>query len=314
MSLAIERRIPERLRRTADAHPIARETTLATLVLAGFALLWDLVSGPPDAVVGLVPDLGDPATSLLVTGLVGGSLFLVPVTLLAVGYVRVRDVPVALEWPGPADLPLVAVAAVGPPSLALAVDAVADATGTSTSAVSGTFATAQGQVPLFLVLTALALLVTLPVYLLAAHVVVQSSLRRVASGPVSVALTTAIVGAPTLWGPSGLFSRNVVLAAALFVPAVALAVLARDRFDRASPRYLGHAPLAAFVVLVPVDFLWFAGGLAEVTYPLAQVAVVGFGAYAYERTDSLALPALALAGFEVATGAIVFFLEAGVRP
>lgn len=97
----------------------------------------------------------------------------------------------------------------------------------------------------------------------------------------------------------------------LLVASIALVAYAAEAFDRGWLSAFCAVPLALFAAGVVLQ--WAAGfdGVAGAALGLAEVGLVGVGAYAYERTDSLLPPALAYAAFVVARDALSYLSATG---
>lgn len=230
----------------------------------------------------------------------------------AAAYVRLRSLPVPTALPDRSALPLVAAAATLPAALVALATLVAAATGTGISTVAGVGISAENTWP-SVVVTSLAMLsVSLPAYLLVAHVLVQSTLAGATDRRTALVLTAVIVLA------IGIQRFDVLVADVLdvFRPlavalAVALPVYARASFDRRWLAVLAAVPLAVVAVGVVDGWLGGLDGPAAAVLTLAEATVVVVGVYGCDRTDSLVPPAMAYASYVLAVDAFVFLFDAG---
>jgi hypothetical protein len=168
-----------------------------------------------------------------------------------------------------------------------------------------------------LVVAGLGLLVGVPSSLLLCQVLVQGSFERVGGGDAAAALTTAttaflLAGTAGGTGLSSLPDRGRVLGAVLFCVAFESAVYAADRSDRSWVRYLATVPAVAIVTAVVVSGIAAVGSVAGALSASAQLVVLALAAVTYQRTDSLAVPALAYLSLSIAHDAAVFAAETGV--
>ncbi|MFB6123198.1 MAG: hypothetical protein ABEJ78_07040 [Haloferacaceae archaeon] len=98
-----------------------------------------------------------------------------------------------------------------------------------------------------------------------------------------------------------------------------MALLGAARFasryaDRAAFRWLAYLPVGLFVAVALVSGVAAVESLAEGAFSVAHLAVLAIAAYAYERSDSPAVPALAYLSLSLSNYAVVVAVETGVRP
>ncbi len=302
------------VRATLDERPLARETALALVAIAGFVVWVDLVATvvgtvrPGSALLAFV-DGG--VASLTVNALANGAFIVGGMAVFAVGYVRVRGFSLPPLLPDRSDLPATGAAFLAPVVLVALVHAAAAVAGGSLATVTGTNYAAGSAAPVAALVTGIELTLTVPSALLATHVVVQRSVRRAADGTVTVAVTTLVLG---LNGPFEVTStRPFMLAAAALLTALALAlpVYAEGTFNRRWLTAFTAVPFAVVAGFVLIDWVTRLGGGANGAFALAEVAVVAVAAVAYERTDALLVPALAYVSLAASSEAAVFLLQVG---
>jgi hypothetical protein len=310
------------LRDPLDRNPLARESVI-TVLAVGTLMLWfglvvrtGLSRAVSDALYALtdpiVPDTGH--WGLAVSAMSVNLVLFVTLLAFAVAYVRVRDVTVPLTLPDRSDLPLVALAVVGPAAMVAVTDLVAALTGSSLSAVSGTSVGAGASPVIVGMITVLGLLAILPTYLLVAHVIVQRTLRRVADARTTTVVTVAVVA---VFGLFDVVTTRVSVVTVVLPLAIALAIVlpvyAAEYYD--DRRLTAFAALPLVIVGLGMLETMFVDidAVADLPFALGKLFVVALGVYAYERTDSLVPSALALTTFVLTTDALVFLLEAGLR-
>ncbi|WP_226012458.1 hypothetical protein [Halomicrobium salinisoli] len=302
-----------------DRYPLAREAALAALVFGALqaAVVVSSAVGVPVA-RGLV-DLGSPlaatgAGQLAVSALANTVVIVGGPTLAAAAYVHVRDLPVPLSLPGRgrADLALVAAALAGP-ALALAIAALlGDLTGTPFYELSGSRSAPDAGVRVPTVITLLGLALTLPAYLLVAHVVVQPTLRTVSGEATAAGLTTLFVGllgptALTRPGPLRAFAFPALLAIAVVLPACAA-----YWYDRQWLTAVVAVPLTLVLAGGVHDLLVDVAGPAGALYAGGEVLVVAIGAAGVARTDSVVPAALAFTSYTVGAAALSYLTSVGM--
>lgn len=295
-----------------ETRSITVELAFAVAVVSGFSL-WRRAAS---TVASPVVDSFAPSVGLLVHGLVGGGLILAGACLLAGAYVTLRDVEVGAALPSRADLPLAGLALSLPVALVGLTKAVGALTGVPYGSLTLSAVAADAPVEPFLVVTGLGLFVGVPSYLLTCQVVVQGSLRKVLEGDAAVGATTAVAGFLLLDAHGGLSpfpDRERLVGAVLFVAAVGLALFAVGRARRRWVRALSCLPAILLVALTVLSGVAAVESVAGGLFVATQVAVLGVAAYAFERGDSLFVPALAYASLSVANQVVVFVFEAGVR-
>ncbi|WP_415380922.1 hypothetical protein [Halosimplex sp. TS25] len=307
--------VPASIRTPLDRRPLAREVAVAAAIVGAFVcwiqLLWP-VAGLFTSSLGPASLAESGVGSLAATALSNAAVVVAGTVAFAAGYARLRDRSLPLSLPARDALPVVGAVALAPVAAIAAVELLAGATGTSLAALTGT-SYADGAGPLVpAVLTIVVLFMTLPAYVLVTHALVQRTIRSAASPGVAVGVTTLLVGTVD---PTGLISSGSplqVAAATLFaVGGIALPAYAADAVDRAWLTAFCAVPLAIFVGGVLFQSVTAVDGVAEGALELAKVGLVGAGAYAYERTDSLVPPALAYAAFVVARDAVSYLVATG---
>ena len=293
-------------------HPITTELGLVVAVATGFAFWPRVASAVSTPVLDSLPLPG----SLLVDGLVTGGFLLAGLCLFTGAYARLRDVEIGIGLPASEDFGLAALALALPAALVGLTKSVGALTGVPYSSLTRTYVAADASVEPFLVVTGLGLFVGVPSVLLLCHVVVQGSFEKVMDDDFAVGATTVATGF-LLTGNSGILSafpgRGKLAGAALFVLAIVVALFATRRVRRGWLRALAFLPAILLVGVTVVSAGLSVGSVAAGLFGLAQVAVLGLAAYAYERTDTLVVPALAYVSFYLTGKAIVFVFEAGVH-
>jgi hypothetical protein len=307
--------VPTQVRAPFEERPLAREGAIAVAAFGAVVLwihaLWP-VAGAIRSVVrpGALAETG--LGSLAATALTNSAVVVAGTVAFTAAYARVRGRPVPLALPDREDVPLVAAVAVAPAGAVGVVELLAGATGTTTASLTGSSYAPGADPGVTAVVTALALFLGLPVYVLVTHALVQRTLRSAASPAVAIGLTTLLIGTV---GPTDLVSwgRSFRVAAVTLsiVAAIAVPVYAAEAFDRAWLSAFCALPLALFAAGVLAQWATGFDGVAEAALGLAEVGLVGVSAYAYERTESLLPPALAYAAFVVARDAGAFLVGTG---
>jgi hypothetical protein len=90
--------------------------------------------------------------------------------------------------------------------------------------------------------------------------------------------------------------------------------VAASRTDDRRLRALAALPAAAFVAVVLGATVVETDSLAAGLFGLTNLAVLALAAATYERTDSLAVPAVAYLSLSLSTTTIVLVFEAGLGP
>lgn len=304
------------LRDPFDSHPLARETIVAVVLVGAFAVWASTVLEWSLGFVRTIDvDLWITATdSFAGQALVSGLVAVLTMLVFAGAYASLRDFEVSVGRVDRAALGYAGAGALGAAGLVLLVKASAVLTGSSLSAAAGEWIGANTDPTAIAVIAALGLFVTLPAYLLVAHVLVQRTLDRVASDRVVVALTTLLVGAV---GPENVLGTDLVLEGMIFgllALAIALPVLATALFEKRWLTVLTAVPLAVFAAGFAFERITAFAGVTDGLYALATVVVVAFGVAAYQRTESMVPSAVAYTAFAALTTVTVFALEAGLQP
>lgn len=298
-----------------DRVPAARASVVALLAIAALVAWFVLVVEPVSSRAwgfGPSPFAEWPSGNFALDVAASAVVSLAGLSAFAAAYVRLRDLPVPTDLPDRSALPLVAVAALVPPALVALAAILSSATGTGLSAVAGVGIAADTTWPSLAATTLAMLFVSLPAYLVVAHVLVQSALADATDRWTALALTAALVLAI---GP-GEFDVLVADHVDALRPigaavAVALPVYARASFDRRWLTALCAVPLAAIAIGVVGRWLGGLDGPAAAALTVAEAVVVLVGVYGCDRTDSLVPSALAYASYVVAIDAFVFLFDAG---
>jgi hypothetical protein len=170
--------------------------------------------------------------------------------------------------------------------------------------------------PATLALVGMGTAVAVPCLAATCQVLVQGSLARVFDGGRAVLATTLVAAFATLSTAGGLTAvpeRGKLAGAAAFV--LALAAL-RYAADAAGGRVRSLATLTASLFAAALLLAGVAGveSLAAGLFALTHLAVLGVGAYTYDRTGSLVVPALAYLSVSLAKATVVLVVEAGGTP
>jgi len=290
---------------TRRARPLAVEFGLVTTALVGLYLWQQFV-----AIVGSSPG------GVLVGGLVSGGLLLMGVLLFAGAYAAVRDIDPGLAVPTRADRAAVAAAALTPLVLVALTKLVGVATGVPYNALTKTAVAADPSLLPVLLLAGLSLVVGVPSLVVICQVIVQGSVGRVVDGDAAIVLTTLVTGFVLVGSVGRLMTvpdRGKLAGSIAFVLLLGVALFANARVGRDWMRWLAAAPAVAFAALVVLSGVAGVDSVAGGLFAVTQFATLGVAAYAYDRTDSLLVPALAYASYLLTTRAVVVGFEAGMR-
>ena len=294
-------------------HPIATEYALVVAATVGVVFLHRIATGWSSRMLDALPVSG----GLLVHGLVGGATVVVGLGLFAGGYARLRGIEVGLALPTTDDAVPAGAALAVPAALVGLTKLVGDLTGTPYGSLTRSAYAADAAVEPVLVVTGLGLLVGVPSYLLLCQVVVQGSFRRVVGGDIAVALTTVTTGfllaGSATGGLSPVPDRGRLVGAALFGLAVGVALYATDSAGRRWVGYLAWLPALALAGTTVVSGVAALESVAGVLFAATQLVVLGLAAWACERTESLAVPALAYLSLSLTSSVVVFAFEAGIQ-
>ncbi|WP_423751056.1 hypothetical protein [Salinirarus marinus] len=300
--------------RADDAvRPIVVECGLVAGALVGVFVWQRLVRRLTDVLVTAL----DGPRSLLLAGLLTGGLFVAGLALFVGGYVAYRDGDVGLEAPSRTDLPIVGLAALAPPVLVGVTKLVGVLTGVSYSSLLATYYRAGASLTPVLLVAGVGVLVTVPSLVLTCQLLVQRSFERVVGGRRAVVVTTLVTGFAMTSDTGGLTpvpDRGKLAGAILFVILLGVAQFVSGYVDRRRLRYLAYVPVVLFVAVVLVSSVAETESLADGVFTLTQLAVLAIAADAYERSDSLAVPALAYLSLSVSNYAVIVAFELGVRP
>lgn len=254
---------------------------------------------------------------LLVDGLFVGGAVVAGSALVVGAYATRRDIEVGLALPARGDLPSVALALAVPAALVGLTKLVGVLTGTTYGSLAKVAYASDAAVWPVAAVTGLGLLVGVPSYLLLCQVVVQGSFERVLDGRTAVLLTTVTTGFLLAGSAGGGLSpfpdRGKLVGAVAFGLAVGVALYGNERADRRWVRYVASLPAALFVALVAASGVVAVQSVAGLLFGATQVLVLGLAAHTYERTGSLAVPALAYVSLALTGDAVVFVFEAGAR-
>lgn len=297
---------PRRSRR-----PIAREFGVVTVVLVGLFLWQHLVQRALTAAFG-TPAFGD----VLVGGLVNGVLLLGGLVAFAGAYAAVRNLDWGLALPSTADLPTVGLTALAPVALVALTKLVGVVTGVPYNSLTKTAVAADASLLPVALLAGIGLLVGVPALVVTCQVLVQRSFERAVGADGAVALTTLVTGfamVSTIGGLTPVPDSGKLAGVALFAGLLGVALYATERATRDWLRYLGCAPLVAFVAVVALSGIAQVESVAGGLYALTQIAVLGVAAYGYDRTGSLLVPALAYTSSLLASRTVVVVFEAGMQ-
>lgn len=305
-----------RLREPFDRYPLAREATVAVVLVGAFAVLVTTVMNLTQGLSAAI-DLdffGGAVGPFLGDAIVSGTVAVGAMVAFAWGYVRIRHMAVAV---GPFDRSVlgysVAGVLVGVGAVVL-VKALTAVTGSSLSAAAGQWISPGADPGTMAIITGLGLLVSVPAYLLVTHVLVQRTIGRAAAAPTTIGLTTFVVAAV---GPTELLHVSYLLAVVgygLIAVAIALPAVAATYYDRRWLTVLTALPVVLLVALLAVERITDLGSLAQGLYAFANVGIIAFGVTAYQRTGSMIPSGIAVVTVSLATTAVVFALEAGLTP
>lgn len=292
-------------------RPLATELGAITAVLVG-VYLWHRVvlvlAGPLTAALGPSP------VTMPLGGLATAGLFVVGVVAFGVAYTRARGIDVGLAGPTRADAFPLGLAVVIPVALVGVTKLAGALTGVPYSALAKTYYTADSPILPIVVLVVLGLVVNVPGLVVVCQVLVQRSLERVLAGDHAVVLTTLVAGFAMTSDTGGLDvvpELGKLVGAAAFVLVLGAALFVVERSGREGLRPLVYAPVLLFVALVAVSGVAEVDSVAGGLFALSQVGVVGVAAYAYDRSGSLLVPALAYLSSALGQFAVLV-LEAGV--
>jgi hypothetical protein len=302
------------LRAAVDRRPLAREAMVATAALGAFGLWIDLVGWATRRYVplGALDIPGGANAGLALTGFLVSVVLLAGMALFVATFARLRGAECTPALPGRRALGAGAGAVGAGVVLAGTVRLAGALSGESLSSATGITHGPGASVGIVALVTALGLFVGIPAYLVVTHVLVQNSLRRASTPRTAVAATALAVG---VLGPTAVLDVTAVRAtvgASLAVIAIALPVVAAERYGRRWLTALTALPLLLLAAGVGAERLAAVDGPASAAYLCAEILVVGVGAAAHERTDSTLPSALAYASFVVAAEAFVFVAQVGV--
>jgi len=310
--------VPTRLRVLLGERSLAREATVAVLAFGAFILWIEALSPVARAAVETIQpdafassDLG----ALTAVALTTNSVLVAGAVAFGLAYARLRGRHISVSLPGRADAGVVASAVLVPVAAVAAVAAIASATGTTLAALDNTSYAHDPRPLVPAVVTLLAISVNLPAYVVVTHVVVQRTLRAAGRPLVAVGATTLLVGTigPENVVGTGLPARTVAVSL-LLGASIALPAVAAEAFDSEWLPLVCAGPLVVFAGGILVNWVGQMDGTAAGGFALAELVVVGVGAYGYEQTDSLVVPALTYVAFVVTVDAVAFALGTGVAP
>ncbi|NHN59090.1 MULTISPECIES: hypothetical protein [Halorussus] len=294
-------------------HPIATEYAAVVVATVAVVLLHRAATEWASRALDALSVSG----GLLVEGLVGGGAVVALLALFAGGYAGLRGIEVDLGLPTTDDAAPAAAALAIPAGLVGLTKLVGVLTGTAYGSLTKTAYAADAAMGPVLAVAGLGLLVGVPSYLLLCQVVVQGSFRRVVDGDVAVGLTTVTTGFLLAGSAGGGLSpvpdRGRLAGAALMGLAVWAALCATGRADRRWVRSLAWLPAAGLAGAVAVFSVAALETVAGALFAATQFAVLGLAALTYERTESLAVPALAYLSYSLTSSVVVFAFEAGLQ-
>jgi hypothetical protein len=300
----------------SDSPPVfwsGRSVTVAfallTAALAVVVLWRHLVSSLLSA--GVVPV---PRSGLVVDVLVTDGPFVVGIVAFAGAYAAVRDVDVTLTLPSDGNPVGLAVAV--PLALVGLTKLVGTFEGVPYNSLTKTAYAADASVWPVAVVTGLGLLVGVPVVVAVCQVLVQGSLRPAVDGDAALVLTTlvtAFVMVDTTGRLSSVPDVGKLVGVVAFTALLALGLYGHDRVAVGRVRAPVSLPVALFVCLVSLAGATQVESVTGGLFALTQFATFGVAAYASDRTGSLLPPALAYAGFWLASTAVVYGFEAGLQ-
>ena len=293
-------------------QPILVEFGLVTVLLAGVFLWQRFVTVAQTALVGLLPATG----SIVLTGLVSGGLLIGGAVGLAVAYVSVRDLDVGLSRPTRADLPLVALAGVGPIALVSLTKLVGTVTGVPYNSLTMTAYAADAPLVPVATVAGLGLLVGTPTLVLVCQVFVQESFTQVVEDDVAIVLTTLVAGflvGSSTGGFSAAPELGRLVGAGVGVIALGIAVYGCEQVAHDGLRYLTYVPAVVVAGVIVVSSVTEVGSVAGGLFAVTHLAVLGIAAYTYDRTDSLVAPALAYGCLSASNMLVVYLFEAGIQ-
>lgn len=297
---------------TRTPRRLAVELGVVGAALVG-VLLWQRIATEATAAVFGTPGAFD---SLLVNGLVSAAVLLGGLVVFVGAYAAARGFDVGLRLPARRDLPVVGLAALLPVVLVGLTKAVGALTGVEYNALVMMSVASDAPLEPVVLITGLGLLVGVPALALTCQVLVQRSFERVVGRTGAVVATTLVAGFVMVSDTGGLASvpeTGPLAGVVLFALLVAGALFVAERTDDDRIRALAALPALAIVALIALSAVVEITSVAGAAFGVSQLAVLAVAAYAYARTDSLLVPALAYASFRVASRVIVVVLEGGLQ-
>lgn len=292
-------------------QPLVIEFALISGLLVGLYLWQRLVRTVLPDTFGMLPVDG-----LLVNGLLTGGLLVGGLAVFAAGYTSSRGIPVGRLLPATSDWRLVAAAGLVPVALAGLTKLVGDLTGVPYNSLTMTAVAANPPLRPVLLVIGLGILFGVPALVIVCQMVIQGSLDRAVSSDAAIALTALVTGFVLLGDAGGLSATpelGRVIAFALFTVLVGVSVSATDRFESDRIRLLASLPMLVVLAVIVFSVITEIGSIAGALFVATHLTVLGLAAYTYERTDSLAVPALAYTSLLVANRFIVVVFEAGMQ-
>lgn len=292
-------------------HPLAIEFFLITGLLIGLYLWQQLVRTVLPAAMGLLPVDG-----LVVNGLLAGVLHVGALVVFAAVYTSYRRIPVRRILPASGDWKLVGVAALLPVGLVGLTKLVGDLTGVPYNSLTMTAVAANPPVRPILLLTGLAIFIGVPVLVILCQVLIQRSFNQAVGPDAAIALTTFVTGFVLLGNTGGLSpfpDLGKVVGIVLVTVLLGVAVFAADRFESDRTRMLAGLPLLLVFALIVFSVIAEIGSIAGGLFVVTHLIVLAIAAYTYDRTDSLAVPALAYTSLMLANRFVVVVFEAGMQ-
>lgn len=238
------------------------------------------------------------------------------VTLLVGTYAHVRDLPAGLELPRRAQRSVVAVAALAPAAVVALTKATGAVTGVTLAEI---VLTSYGPEPDLVVLLAFGVvepLLASVAFALVCQVLFQETFGRTLDRTRAAPLAAVAAAFLLVSNASGLTlypDRGTLVVAGLFAALLGLAAFANERVERDWLRALAALPATVIVALAVFETVASVETLAGALFLAGVLGTLGLAAYGYQRTNSLAVPVLAYASFQIAISVVIIALEAGVQ-
>jgi hypothetical protein len=294
---------------------LLRELGLVTAVLGALALWQRVVRAAADSLVPSLDSLSIPA-AFVAGGVATGGLFVVGVALLVRAYATRRGVAAGFALPPGEGLRPLALAVLAPAALVCVTALVGAVTGVPYGSLTRTYYGPSPSLVPTLATVGLHVAVLVPCLTLVCQGVVQGSLGRVFDGPRAVVATTLVAGFALTSGVGGLTAvpdAGKLVGAVAFLALLAVGLAASERVDDRRLRRLAFLPALAFVAVTVAAGLGGVGSLAGGLFALTHLVVLGVAAHAYDRTETLLVPAAAYLCLSLSNAAVVV-AEGGAAP